>query len=230
MRKEFWANVTTSAPVSSRVPGEGEVVVGHVAPEVGGVVGVHRDSHARAQQVDDLLGLHVVGDEAVGDRAARQADACLAQLVDQRWVLDDVRAVVDAVRADVVHDRADVVDAADLIDVAVHRQSVAELAGAGEHVGELLGRVAALVGVEADAEDPVPERDGGLQRLCGALGAVVAEEAHDQVGIDPERRALRGGAVVAGHHGLERHAAGRVRLRVEEHLDVAHAVATARCR
>ena len=100
-----------------------------------------------------------------------------AQLVDQRRVLDDVRAVVDALGADVVQHGADVVDAADLVDVAVHRQAVAELAGAGEHVGELLRRVAALVGVEADAEDPVPV-GMDASSVSAALSALWSRTKH----------------------------------------------------
>lgn len=64
-------------PRHSQVGRRGELqhVFVHVAAEVGRVVRVNRHLDALAQQADDLLALEVVGHDAVGDRARRQAQA-----------------------------------------------------------------------------------------------------------------------------------------------------------
>jgi hypothetical protein len=64
-----------------------------------------------------------------------------------------------------------------------------------------------------------------LQRLEGVVLAQVAQEAQDQLGADAQFAAHRcAGAVQAADHGLHRHAARGVGLRVEEDLGVHHVV------
>jgi hypothetical protein len=100
-------------------------------------------------------------------------------------------------------------------------QVQAELAAALEHAAELLGRMAHFGRVEADADDLVAERQGFFQRGERLFLAQVAQEAHDQGGAD---RRVPAGAPDAVDHGLERHAARGMGLRVEENFGVAHVV------
>ena len=79
--------------------------------------------------------------------------------------------MVDPLDPDLVEALPDVPDRVLLVDVAVHRQPEALRAGALEDVPELDRRVAALVGVEADADDPVPVGQRLLERPPGRLGA-----------------------------------------------------------
>ena len=131
--------------------------------------------------------------------------------------------MVDPLDADLVEALPDVGDRIFLVDVAVHRQAEALVTGPREDVAELDGRVAALVGVEADADDPVLVGEGLLERRERGVGRQVAQEAHDQAVAQAERGLgveLR--AAEALDHGGEGDAAARVRLRVEEHLRVDH--------
>ncbi len=75
--------------------------------------------------------------------------------------------MVDTVNLDVLDDLADVLDRADLVDVAVHGELVAELAATGKDLSELGWWVVALVGVEAQAEDLVREWHGHFEVLGG---------------------------------------------------------------
>ena len=68
----------------------------------------------------------------------------------------------------------DVIDRADLVDVAVHRHVQASLAGQGKDVSKLRGRVIALVGVQAHADEHVLVGQGHLEGLEGRLGAHIA--------------------------------------------------------
>lgn len=82
-----------------------------------------------------------------------------------------------------------------------------------------------LGGVQADGGDPVEVGTGGLEGREGGLGALVAQEAHDQAGADAV--GLRGavqGARQAVDDGADRDAARGVRLRVEEDLGVPYAL------
>ena len=140
----------------------------------------------------------------------------VARVGDQLGVLDDIRAVVEALGAQLSEGRADVVDRADLVDVAVHRHVQAGLAGQGKHVGELRGRVIALVGVKADADEHVLVGQGRLEGFERGLRAHIAQEAQDEVGGQAGLAGLDDGTVIATDDGLNRDAARGVRLRVEE--------------
>ena len=111
---------------------------------------------------------------------------------------------------------ADVVDRADLVDVAVHRHVQARLAGQGKHVGELGGRVVALVGVKPDADEHVLVGQGRLEGLERGLRAHIAQEAQDEVGGQAGLAGLDDGAVIAADNRLDGDAARGVGLRVEE--------------
>src|SRR5207248_2912056 len=73
--------------------------------------------------------------------------------------------------------------------------------------------------VEPDADELAAVRQRLLQRREGLVLAQVAQEAQDQ-GAGEAQRLLRplARAAEAADHRLERHAARRVRLRVEEQL------------
>ena len=148
----------------------------------------------------------------------------VARVGDQLGVLDDVRAVVEALGAQLSEGRADVVDRANLVDVAVHRHVQACLAGQGKHVGELRGRVVALVGVKPDADEHVLVGQGRLEGFERGLRAHVTQEAQDQVGGQAGLAGLDDGAVVAADHRLDCDAARGVGLRVEEALGAHNAV------
>ena len=142
----------------------------------------------------------------------------VARVGDQLGVFDDVRAVVEALGAKLGEGRTDVIDRADLVNVAVHRHVQAGLASELEDAGELGGRVVALVGVQAHADEHVLVGQRCLQRLEGRLGAHVAQEAQDQVGGQACLARLDDGAVVAADDSLDRNAARGVGLRIEEAL------------
>ena len=86
-------------------------------------------------------------------------------LGDEGGVFQTVDAVVDTLNADVVDALPDVGDGVLLVHVAVHRQPVSLFPGCGEHVLELGGWVVFLVGVEANAEDPILVDVSGGERL-----------------------------------------------------------------
>ena len=117
-----------------------------------------------------------------------------------------------------------VVDGAHLVDVAVHGDAQSVVARQGEGLGELRGRVAALVGVQAHADEHVLVGQGGAQRLHGGFRAEIPQEAQDQVSRHALLAGLLDGAVVAADHCFDRDAPARVRLRVEEALGAHDAV------
>ena len=81
--------------------GDGEEVVGHVAAEIGGIVGVDGDAQALAQQLDDVVCLHVLEHLQfdVGEGADGQRHAGLGQFPDQGRVFHAAHTVVDALDA-----------------------------------------------------------------------------------------------------------------------------------
>ena len=68
-------------------------------------------------------------------------------------------------------------------------QPETQLAGAREHAGKLLRRMADFARIEADADELVAERQRLLQRLKGFVLAEVPQEAQDQRGGRPSRGA-----------------------------------------
>jgi hypothetical protein len=202
----------------------GEVLV-HVRLEVGRVVGVHRGQQGLVEHRGQLGDLHAVGDPAVGDRADGQPDPVGGQPRHQRGVLQAVDAVVDPLHADLVQALPDVPDRVLLVDVAVHGEPVALGPRPGEHGGELQRRIAPLVGVQAYPHDLVRVGEGRRKRLHRRVGRQVAQEAHDQLRPQPELiKGVAAGPVEPADDGRERHTPAGVRLRVEEHLRVHHAL------
>ena len=133
--------------------------------------------------------------------------------------------MVDPVDPDVLEGLPDVPGRVLLVHVAVHGQPVALGARPVEHRLELDRRIALLVRVQADSDDPVLVGQGLLQRRHRGLGAHVPQEAHDELGADAEvvsRVHLR--PANPANHGVEVDAAHGVRLGVEEHLGIEHAL------
>ena len=110
-----------------------------------------------------------------------------------------------------------------LIHVAVHGEPVALRTRPREYLLELDRRIAPLIGVESDADNPVLVGQGLVQRRHRGLGGHVPKEAHDELGADTEpllRVVLR--PANSADHGLKGDAPRGVRLGVEEHLGVEH--------
>jgi hypothetical protein len=97
-----------------------------------------------------------------------------------------LHAVVDALGLQHVQRLPDVGGRAFLAGVGDDVQ--AQLAAAGKHAGELLGRVAALAGVQPDADELLAKGQGLLQRLEGLALAQVAQKAQDQRAGDARSR------------------------------------------
>ena len=122
------------------------------------------------------------------------------------------------------------------VERAVHQLRAALLAGVRDALephpagllvdaGEPLGRVAHLGGVEPDADKPLDPGPRLRQRHERALLGVVAQEAQEQSAGDAVLGlSLRQTVENAADDGVELDAAGRVRLRIEERLDVPHVV------
>jgi hypothetical protein len=124
---------------------------------------------------------------------------------------------------DVVQALPDVADRVGLVDVAVHGEAVARLAGAGEDLLELDRGVIPLVGVQAHSDDLVAVRQGLLEGLRRGIGGHVAQEAHDELDAQAESGLrVQPGAVQPADHGLERYPAAGVGLGIEEDLGVDH--------
>src|SRR2546427_590418 len=80
--------------------------------------------------------------------------------------------------------------------------------------------------VEANAQDPFAVLHGVGQGLHRGIGAEVAEKAQDQPATDVEpATSILERPVDASDHGFEWHATVRMRLRIEEDLGMAHALA-----
>ena len=201
-----------------------EVLV-HVAAEVRRIVGVDGGNQAGVEQFTEVV-LSQIGEHAqleIRQRAHRQRDAVLRQPRHQCRVFGALHAVVDALhfqhieRAPHISGRAFFAGVRDQVEV--------QFAAAREHAGELLGRVAHLAGVKADADELVPVRQRLFQRGEGFFLAQVAQEAQDQRGTDAELvLRIDAGTVQPVDHDLDVDTARRVRLRVEEHLGVDHVV------
>ena len=131
--------------------------------------------------------------------------------------------MVDSVDPDVVEGLPDVPGRILLIHVTMHGQPVALGARTGEHRLELDRRIALLVGVQTHADDPLPVRQGLLQRLRRRFGAHVPQETHDELGADTELvLCIRLRPANAPDHGVVGDAARGVRLGVEEYLGIEH--------
>src|SRR5690606_36012778 len=132
-------------------------------------------------------------------------------------------AVIDARYEQEIEGLAYVVGRAFLAGVRDDAQPL--LASLLEHALELARRVAALAGVEADADEFALERQRRLERRERVLLRQVAQEAQDEVRADVVA-ALRVAhrVVQAADHDLHRDAARGVSLRIEEQLGVHHAV------
>ena len=86
--------------------------------------------------------------------------------------------------------------------------------------------MAHLRGVEADAKDPFAVRHRVGEGLHRRIRAEVAEKAQDQPAADAKPIAsVVERPVDAGDHRLERNPAIRMRLGIEEDLNVAHTLA-----
>ena len=102
----------------------------------------------------------------------------------------------------------------------------ARLARVPEHLDELPRRVAAFRGVEPDPGERRVPRACGFEGLDRVNLGKVAQETQDQPRRDPERRfGLRERGLDPPDHGLERHPAFGMQLRIEEDLDVPHRLA-----
>ncbi len=104
----------------------------------------------------------------VGQRAHGQRDLPVPQLGDQPRVLHGPYAVVDALDVQQVERLVHGVRAALLPRVRDQPQALGR--GLPVHLGEQRGRVADLGGIEPDADELVPERQGGAERLAGGVG------------------------------------------------------------
>ncbi len=222
---ELAARAARSVRPRPRPDARAQVVVGDVAAEVGGVVGVDRDVDARVEQPRQRV-LRDRGDAAepdVGQRADRQRRPVGREPPQQRRVLDAADAVVDPLHPEQVDRLPDVVRRAFLPGVRDGVQ--AEPPGGVEDRGEVARRVADLGRVEPDGEELAGVGGQLIQRLGRVVGTSVAQEARDE----PDLRAA-GGRAAAGRRPQpaddlgQRDAAGQVHLRVEEHLDPRHPV------
>ena len=102
----------------------------------------------------------------------------------------------------------------------------AHLPGPPEHVGELGRWVAHLAGVQPDRGEEMGKGSGLLERVQCRLLAQVTEEAQDQARRDPPLvRPVTQGAADTRDARLEGDAVIGVRLRVEEDLGMADALA-----
>ncbi len=104
----------------------------------------------------------------VGQRAHGQRDLPVPQLGDQPGVLHGPHAVVDALDVQQVERLVHGVRAALLPRVRDQPQALGR--GLLVHLGEQRGRVADLGGIEPDADELVPERQRGAERLAGGVG------------------------------------------------------------
>jgi hypothetical protein len=182
---------------------------------------VDRDRDAGAQQAREVVRAQIGRDaqRLVRQRAHRQRDLRERELVDERRILVAVHAVIDALGAEQRERLADVRRRAFFAGVRDHVQS--EPARLREHARELARRVAALAGVEPDADESIAERQRGLERGERVVLREVAQEAQDQRRRDAVRRARLGHRVgePADHH-VHADAARGVALRIEEQLGV----------
>ena len=157
----------------------------------------------------------------VGERADGQRNPLPHEPVQERLVLQAADAVVDPFHAEQVEGLPDVRGRALLAGVRHEVQPVRP--GEFEHLGEKLGRVADLGGVESDPVDPevagqdLPEHG---QRFGGRP---VPQEGHDQLRADaPVRLRCVEGVAHPAEGGEQRDAPAGVGLRVEEDLRMAH--------
>src|SRR5215471_5108329 len=203
----------------------GLVVLPDVPPEVRGVVGVDRHAEPAVQQRLEVVRLQRREDlqPDVRERTNRQRNAAPRQFLDERRVLDAPHAMVDPKNAEDVEGLADVGGRPLLTRVRDGKQ--AQRPRPCEDLLELRRGIAGLARIEPHAVDPVPPREGLLERLLGVLGREVAEEAEDEPRGDSQPLPFLGErAVNAADDCREGDSPRRVGLRVEEDLGVAHAV------
>ncbi len=210
--------------------GRRAIVLADVAAEVRRVIRVDRHDHALAQELGEVV-LGEILDHAqlqVRQRTHRERNAIAHEALDERGVFVAAHAVIDAVHVQDVEGFRDVRGRAFLSrmrdQAQIHRVRLRE------HAGELRRRIAALAGVEPDADDVTAKRHRGVERRERRLLGEVAEEAQDQV---------RGHAVATMRvvhrvaqprdHDLHRDAAIGVRLRIEEQLGVDDVVRVRAC-
>ena len=200
----------------------GEVILVHVAAEIGRVVGIDRHLEAVVHHTSQRMACQIIdhAQPQVGQRAHGQRDLLVREPAHQHLVLERAVAVIDAPDAEQVERFPDVARRPLLAGMRAKKEAL--VAGAGEHALELARRVPGFGRIETDADDSVLERQRAIERPLGIRLLEMAQEAHDQPGVDAEllRRVDRG-AVETRDHGRERDAARRMPLRVEEHLDVA---------
>ncbi len=113
----------------------------------------------------------------VGEGTDGERDAVAGKAGDQFRVLEAADAVVDALGVEDVEGVGDVGGRALLAGVGDGVEPHG--AGAGEDAGKSFRRVAALGGVEADAEDAVALRHRRLKGGEGVVFGEVSEETHD---------------------------------------------------
>ena len=139
--------------------------------------------------------------------------------MDERRILVAADAVIDALGAEQRERLADVRRGAFLAGVGDRVEALC--AGPREHPRELRRWIAALAGVETDADELVAVGQGGGERGERVFLGEVAEEAQDQRRGDAVLRASIGHRVVeAVEDRRHRDAADRVGLRIEEQLGV----------
>ncbi|AJW78237.1 hypothetical protein VO01_03050 [Clavibacter michiganensis subsp. insidiosus] len=167
-----------------------------------------------------MLVERLVHAEAHGrERADGEGDPVGDEPVDERGILEAAHPVVHPFHAQQIERLVDVGRRPLLARVRDRVQ--AELTGAREDVDEQRRRVADLGGVEPDGEQLVGATGDGLEGRHRLLHRPVAEEAEDQAARDAVAHARVAERVEeAVEHVVDGDAAGRVRLRVERHLDV----------
>ncbi len=203
----------------------GEVVLVHVAAEIGRVVGIDRHLEALVHHPAQRMMGEIIdhAQPQIGERAHGQRHLLVREPAHQDLILERAVAVIDAPDAEQVERFPDVARRPLLAGMRAKKEAL--VAGAGEHALELARRVPGFGRIETDADDPVLERQRAIERPFGIRLLEMAQEAHDQPGVDAELlRGVDRGAVETRDHGRERDAARRMPLRVEEHLDVADIV------
>ena len=193
-----------------------------VAAEVRRVVGVGGHDQPASQQLRERVLSDVLDDlqPEVRERAHRERGPVAAKPLHELRIVDRGVAVIDPLPPELerfphICGRPLLAGVADLV--------LAELPGALVDGSELRRRVAALGGIEADADPPVRERQRVLERLAVADSQLeMAQQADDQVRADPQplRVPPSSPSVIPSITVSIATPALGVRLRVAEDLDV----------
>ena len=201
------------------------IVVVQVTTKVGGVVRVQHDAQTALKHLPQVVFSQIREDTQllVGQRAHRQGNTLFGQTRHQRLIVNGLHPMVDALGVKYIQGAPNIGRRAFFTRVGY--QFEVELGRTLEHPFKLLGRMAALAGVQTHSDEFVSERKSLLEGFKSFVLGQMAQETQNQGRADAQLGlGVHTGAVQTGDDGAHRHFAIGMGLRVEKDFRMDHVV------